>query len=98
MNIFRRWHPKRIGKPDGPLWLIQKGSVDPKQMNGPLHRLVRGLTDEDFQRARHDVKQDFWQRAVYDNENARRENYLARWALGISIVALMVSGLGLAER
>ena len=78
-----------------PLWLIRPGSVKRNQIPAWDERSVRGLELLDVlgELAGHDPKST--PHLLLSVELRRRENWIARWSLGLSFAAFIISVVAL---
>ena len=79
-----------------PKWLIRPGSVRADQIPAWDERAVRGLSLFDLLAQMQGFQSNSVPYRLCEIELRRREGWVARWALGTSIVALVVSMIALA--
>lgn len=71
--------------------MIRPGSVEPKQIPGWNERAVRGLKLEALLEQMQGFASNTLPHRLCEVELRRREGWVARWALAISMLALLVS-------
>ena len=74
-----------------PKWLIRSGSVKADQIPGWTERAVRGLSLSDLLTLMEGFYPNSLAHRLCELELRRRESWVPRWALGVSILALAVA-------